>query len=408
MQWSMGVDESDRSCTVLVFDEGGQEVFRGEVVYGAGELSEFGGWINARVAEGVELRASLERPHGRMVEFLLDHGVTVYPINPKSLDRARDRYRPNGANDDWFDAFVLGNSLRVDHMHLRALKPDSDEAIELRLLTRDRLRQSHQQTRCLNRLTQALKEYYRRPLEVFPDLTSRIAQAFLQRFPTPESIQGLRWRTWLVFARKHGKSESAAREMYEKLAAAQTSTRPHIVRAKSRLMLHLVEELVVVGKALKDYDREIERFFSGTQLADVARSLPACKTGIILPTLWAQIGDAEGRWESFHHLQAQAGTTPYTKKSGKSRSVHFRYGCNKVLRYAIHWFAIHSVHKSEWAKAYYEKQRAQGNNYNQAIRALGAKWLKIMYSMWRDQAPYSEERHLANIARQNLKHAVFP
>ena len=60
-----------------------------------------------------------------------------------------------------------------------------------------------------------------------------------------------------------------------------------------------------------------------------------------------------------------------------------------------------------WAKAYYDKKRAQGNDYNQAIRAVGAKWLKIMYAMWRDQAAYSEERHLANIARQNMKQPVF-
>lgn len=124
-------------------------MYRQNVEPTADGLAAFGGWVNARVAEGVELLASLERPHGRMVEFLLDHGIPVYPINPKSLDRARDRYRPSGANDDWFDAFVLGNNLRVDHMHLRVLRPDSDETTELRMLTRDRLRLTQQRTRCL-------------------------------------------------------------------------------------------------------------------------------------------------------------------------------------------------------------------------------------------------------------------
>lgn len=406
MRWFMGLDESDGSCTVLVFDESGAEVYRRDVQHTADGLAEFGGWVNGRVAEGIELLASLERPHGRLVEFLLDHGVQVYPINPRSLDRARDRYRPNGANDDWFDAFVLGNSLRLDHMHLRALQPDSDEATELRMLTRDRLRLAQQRTRCLNRLTQTLKEYYRRPLDVFPKLTTQFAQDFLHRFPTPDSIQGLKWKTWLTFARKHHRNEAQAREMHEKLVADQVPVKAHIVRTKSRLMLHLVQELAVMNEALKDYDQEIERLFTTSQLVDVARSLPACKTGTILPMLWAQIGDAEGRWESFRHLQAQGGTTPYTNRSGKFQSVHFRYGCNKVLRYAIHWFSIHSLQKSEWAKAYFDKQRALGKRYNQAIRALSAKWLKIMFAMWRDQAPYSEDRHLANIARDHLKQPV--
>ena len=406
MRWFMGLDESDRSCTVLVFDETGEEVHRRDVPHTADGFAEFGGWVNGRVAEGIELLASLERPHGRMVEFLLDHGVRVYPVNPRSLDRARDRYRPNGANDDWFDAFVLGNSLRVDYKHLRALQPDSDEATELRMLTRDRLRLSQQRTRCLNRLTQTLKEYYLRPLEVFPKLTTGIARDFLHCFPTPDSIQGLKWKTWQTFARKHHRSEAQAGAMHQKLIADQVPAKAHIVRAKSRLMLHLVQELALVSETLKDYDQEIERLFSTFQLVDIARSLPACKTGTILPMLWAQIGDAEGRWESFRHLQAQAGTTPYTNRSGKSQSVHFRYGCNKNLRYSIHWFSIHSLQKSEWAKAYFDKQRALGNRYNQAIRALAAKWLKIMFAMWRDRTPYSEDRHLANIARQNLEHLV--
>ncbi len=67
-------------------------------------------------------------------------------------------------------------------MHLRALQPDSDEATELRMLTRDRLRLAQQRTRCVNRLTQALKEYYRRPVEVFSKLTTEIAQDFLLCF----------------------------------------------------------------------------------------------------------------------------------------------------------------------------------------------------------------------------------
>jgi hypothetical protein len=34
---------------------------------------------------------------------------------------------------------------------------------------------------------------------------------------------------------------------------------------------------------------------------------------------------------------------------------------------------------------------------------LGAKWLKIIFVMWRDNAPYNENYHLANIARDHLR-----
>ena len=35
--------------------------------------------------------------------------------------------------------------------------------------------------------------------------------------------------------------------------------------------------------------------------------------------------------------------------------------------------------------------------------ALGAKWLKIIFVMWRDYKPYDENYHLANMARQRMR-----
>ena len=92
-----------------------------------------------------------------MVDFLLDHGVVVYPVNPKALDRARDRFRQGGAKSDPFDARVLADFLRTDHPRLRPLLPSSEAAQELKLLTEDCQRQIGQQTRLVNQLTATLK-----------------------------------------------------------------------------------------------------------------------------------------------------------------------------------------------------------------------------------------------------------
>ena len=53
---------------------------------------------------------------------------------------------------------------------------------------------------------------------------------------------------------------------------------------------------------------------------------------------------------------------------------------------------------SEWARAYYDAQRARGHSYRQALRALSAKWLKIIFVMWERQVPYDEQYHLATTA----------
>ena len=87
--------------------------------------------------------------------------------------------------------------------------------------------------------------------------------------------------------------------------------------------------------AVTEYREAIEDFLAGLPAAQWARTLPIGEHGIIAPTLWARLGDAPGRWESFRHLQAQAGTVPVTKRSRKQHAVHFRFACDKALRYVV-------------------------------------------------------------------------
>jgi len=125
MPYYIGVDWADQEHAVWVEDEGGTKVLAHTVPHTAEGLSEWGHWLHERRAEGRELRAGIERPDGRLVDLLLDRGVVVYPINPKALDRARDRFRMSGAKSDPFDARVLAAFVRPDHGHLRALQPSS-------------------------------------------------------------------------------------------------------------------------------------------------------------------------------------------------------------------------------------------------------------------------------------------
>ena len=79
--------------------------------------------------------------------------------------------------------------------------------------------------------------------------------------------------------------------------------------------------------------------------------------------------------------------------------------CNKHLRLDVLVFFC-LAQQSEWAKLYYRGQRDKGHNHPQALRALGAKWLKIIFVMWRDHKPYDEKFHLANIALQKMRQAA--
>src|SRR5437870_3742356 len=200
-RYYMGVDWADEFHQVWVSDSQGKKVAEMKIEQSPKGMGEFGGWLHQRKAEEIELWAAIEKPHGRIVDFLLDHGVVVYPVNPKALDRARDRFRMSQSKSDSFDAYVLAEFLRTDHTHLRALEPNSVQAQELKMLSRDHERLMRQKTRLLNQIEITLKEYYLRPLEVFGDLETKIARDFLKAYPTPQALSKLNRRGWNRFAK---------------------------------------------------------------------------------------------------------------------------------------------------------------------------------------------------------------
>ena len=62
----------------------------------------------------------------------MEHGIAIHSINPKQLDRFRDRLSPAGAKDDRRDAQVLASALRTDPHCFRRLEPTDPTIVELR------------------------------------------------------------------------------------------------------------------------------------------------------------------------------------------------------------------------------------------------------------------------------------
>ena len=84
----------------------------------------------------------------------------------------------------------------------------------------------------------------------------------------------------------------------------------------------------------------------------------------------AELGDVRGRFQTEAQLAAEAGVSPVTHASGKSRGVVFRWACNHRLRAAITRWADNSRHASPWADDVHRRA-------------------------WTDREPYNLERHTA-------------
>ena len=80
----IGVDWGEATHAVWVEDETGAKVASRTVPHTAEGFADWGRWLDERRGAGRELWAAIERPDGRVVDFLLDHGVVVFPVNPNS------------------------------------------------------------------------------------------------------------------------------------------------------------------------------------------------------------------------------------------------------------------------------------------------------------------------------------
>src|SRR5215510_12362508 len=85
-------------------------------------LAELGDWLLSMASAARTVAVAIEVPHGPVVDALIDRGFVVFAINPKQLDRLRDRFSVAGAKDDRRDAYVQADSLRTDRRLFRRLQ----------------------------------------------------------------------------------------------------------------------------------------------------------------------------------------------------------------------------------------------------------------------------------------------
>jgi len=113
-----------------------------------------------------DILVAVESHQGLLIYALLETGYLVYPINPKAMERYRDRYRMSSSKSDPKDAMVLANILRTD-LHLYKLLPKETAAdTRLRHLTAHKTL-IQQKVKVVNQLTVQLKSYYPVALQLF-------------------------------------------------------------------------------------------------------------------------------------------------------------------------------------------------------------------------------------------------
>jgi len=376
---------------------------QGHIVLSLRFANDADGWAHFRrkVAAFPGLGIAIETNCGPAVERLLDMGLTLYPLNPKAAERYRDRKAPAGAKDDALDAWSIADGLRSDGRGWRPLRPQDPLTTELRLLCRDEVALIEQRTALVNQLKAALHEYYPAALDAFDDWTGEGPWRFVITFPSPDVLvkAGRRKQERFLHANKLYRPQTAEQRL-SAFAAAKAFANPNaaVTRAKMLLAVTLAKQLCSLESQLREYRARIIELFDDHPDHDCFGSLPGAGAKIA-PRLLSELGANRAVFATAEALQGYAGTSPVTKQSGRSRFVIVRRACNKTLRATVHLWADLSRKSCVWAEAYYQKKKADGMGHAAALRCLGQRWVKILWTMWRNHAVYDKATHTRNQVR---------
>ena len=162
-----GIDWGSEKHRVCLMNRDGQILAERWIEHNGDSLAELTAWLRRETSDAPSLlAAAIEIPRGAIVETLLEHGFAVFSINPKQLDRFRDRYSPAGAKDDRRDALVLADALRTDMHCFRPVRLDDPAVIRLRELSRLDDELAQEQNRAVNRLREQFHRFFPQLLQL--------------------------------------------------------------------------------------------------------------------------------------------------------------------------------------------------------------------------------------------------
>src|SRR5215212_7076356 len=136
MEVCCGIDWAEQHHDVAVVDSAGRVLAQQRVTDDLAGFTALTEVLDRLAPTRGQVGIALETDHGLFVHALRDAGYRVFAINPKSVDRYRDRYRMSRAKSDAVDALVLANLLRTDAGQHREMPDNSEQAGVVSVLAR--------------------------------------------------------------------------------------------------------------------------------------------------------------------------------------------------------------------------------------------------------------------------------
>jgi len=339
---------------------------------------------------------AIETPRGLLVACLRATGRKVYPLNPMSVARYRDRHSVAGRKSDHGDAFVMANVLRTDmHAH-RPLPADSELAQAVAVLARAQQDAVWDRTTAHNKLRSHLREYFPGFLAAFAGARDGImrpeARVILAAAPDPASAAKLTLARLRALLKKAGRQrgiDAEAQRLREAFRREQMRQLPLVEQAMGKQSIALLRQLDAACASADELEQAATESFNQHPDAGIITSFPGigALTGA---RVLAEIGDDRSRFKDARGLKAYAGAAPITRASGKSRSVTQRKVKNNRLAAAGYTWAFAALTASPGARAHYDRRRDAGDRHTAALRNLYSRLLGCLHHCLQAGQHYDE------------------
>lgn len=393
----VGIDWATEEHRVVVLDAERRVLHERRVRHEAVALETFAQWLAEQAGGGgSEVAVGLELTRGAIIDVLLARGFHVFALNPKQLDRFRDRFTVAGAKDDRRDAHVLADALATDSWAFRRLAPEHPLLLELRELSRleDDLEQERE--RLTNRLREQLHRYYPQLLELVPAADEPWLWALLERAPTPAAAQALPRATVQRLLQRHRIRRLTADVVLAALRRPALPVAPGTVQAAQRHVAVLLPRLRLVHEQHRDCGVHVEGVLKRLAENPEHRDVPILRSVVgvgrnVAATMLAEASRLLAE-RDYHALRAQMGVAPVTRQSGRRALVAMRYACNPRLRNAAHYWGQSAVVHDAPSRAHYARLRARGHSHARAIRGVIDRLLRVLIAMLTAQTVYDPSR----------------
>lgn len=389
----VGIDWASDKHDACVLDEAGTRQATFVIAHTAEGLADLLRRLK-RFGDPCEIPVAIERPSGLLVDTLAEAGFVVVPVHPNALKATRPRYSAALGKSDPGDAYILADMLRTDGHRFRPLRAPSDQTRALRAASRTRDDLVATRVQLANQLRSLLDSFWAGAVEIFADIDSPIALAFLDAYPSPESAARLGPKRLERFLKKNAYcGRRSPDELLERLRSAPRGLAGELEsETKGQLVRALVAVLVPLVQQIREIDGLIAAHLAQHPDGRILQSFP--RTGTInAAQILAELGDDRIRFLTDDQLAAEGGVAPVTRKSGKHSAVVCRFACNKRLRQALTTWADNSRHAHPWAFHVYRDARQRGCDHPHAVRILARAWVRVLWRCWQNRTPYDITQH---------------